>query len=94
MTETITLDEIDELAVSAFEGHVVRKDLAQQSMGLPLISGGKATVAHMFVNNVTGQRGLVAQYDGVCFDEVSGVIGQAVPRCGGGDLPCVVTGRP
>jgi len=38
-----------------------------------LISGGKATVARMFVNNATGQRGLVAQYDVVCFDEVSGV---------------------
>ena len=38
-----------------------------------LLSGGKATVARMFVNNATGQRGLVAQYDVVCFDEVSGV---------------------
>ena len=38
-----------------------------------LISGGKATVARMFVNNATGQRGLVSQYDVVCFDEVSGV---------------------
>lgn len=38
-----------------------------------LISGGKATVARMFVNNTTGQRGLVCQYDVVCFDEVSGV---------------------
>ncbi|MDP9487437.1 MAG: BREX system Lon protease-like protein BrxL, partial [Actinomycetota bacterium] len=38
-----------------------------------LVSGGKATVARMFVNNATGQRGLVAQYDVVCFDEVSGV---------------------
>jgi ATP-dependent Lon protease len=38
-----------------------------------LISGGKATVARMFVNNSTGQRGLVCQYDVVCFDEVSGV---------------------
>ena len=38
-----------------------------------LISGGKATVAQMFVNNATGQRGLVCQYDVVCFDEVSGV---------------------
>ena len=27
----------------------------------------------MFVNNATGQRGLVCQYDVVCFDEVSGV---------------------
>ena len=38
-----------------------------------LISGGKATVAKMFVNNTTGQRGLVCHYDVVCFDEVSGV---------------------
>ena len=38
-----------------------------------LISGGKATVAKMFVNNVNGQRGLVCQYDIVCFDEVSGI---------------------
>lgn len=38
-----------------------------------LVSGGKATVARMFVNNATGQRGLVCQYDVVCFDEISGV---------------------
>ena len=38
-----------------------------------LISGGKATVAKMFVNNATSQRGLVCQYDVVCFDEISGV---------------------
>ncbi len=38
-----------------------------------LVSGGKATVAKMFVNNGNGQRGLVCQYDVVCFDEVSGV---------------------
>ena len=38
-----------------------------------LVSGGKATVAQMFVNNASGQRGLVAQYDVVCFDEISGV---------------------
>jgi len=38
-----------------------------------LISGGKATVAKMFVNNATGQRGLVCLYDVVCFDEVSGI---------------------
>jgi ATP-dependent Lon protease len=28
-----------------------------------LNSGGKATVAKMFVNNANGQRGLVCQYD-------------------------------
>ena len=38
-----------------------------------LVSGGKATVARMFVNKANGQRGLVCQYDVVCFDEVSGV---------------------
>ena len=45
----------------------------QVSPSAHLISGGKATVARMFVNNATGQRGLVAQYDVVCFDEISGV---------------------
>src|SRR6056297_2604307 len=38
-----------------------------------LISGGKATVAKMFVNMANGQRGLVCQYDVVCFDEVAGI---------------------
>src|SRR3954465_2572864 len=38
-----------------------------------LVSGGKATVARMFVDMRSGQRGLVAQYDVVCFDEVSGI---------------------
>ncbi|EXJ09177.1 hypothetical protein D791_03874 [Nitrincola nitratireducens] len=38
-----------------------------------LISGGKATIAKMFVNNASGARGLVCQYDVVCFDEVSGI---------------------
>jgi len=38
-----------------------------------LVSGGKATVAKMFVNMVNGERGLVCKYDVVCFDEVSGV---------------------
>jgi ATP-dependent Lon protease len=38
-----------------------------------LVSGGKATVAQMFVNLATGHRGLVAQYDVVCFDEISGI---------------------
>jgi ATP-dependent Lon protease len=38
-----------------------------------LISGGKATVAKMFVNNANGQRGLICLYDVVCFDEVSGI---------------------
>ncbi len=38
-----------------------------------LISGGKATVARLFVNNATGQRGLVSQYSVICFDEISGI---------------------
>jgi ATP-dependent Lon protease len=38
-----------------------------------LVSGGKATVPKMFVNNNTGQRGLVCQYDVVCFDEIAGI---------------------
>ena len=38
-----------------------------------LISGGRATVAKMFVNMASGQRGLVCHYDVVCFDEVAGV---------------------
>lgn len=38
-----------------------------------LISGGNASVARMFVNLNTGQRGLVCQYDVVCFDEISGI---------------------
>ena len=38
-----------------------------------LVSGGKATVAKMFVNMANGERGLVCKYDVVCFDEVSGV---------------------
>src|SRR5215217_2036423 len=33
MTDTITFDAIDELAATAFEGYVVRKDLAQQFKG-------------------------------------------------------------
>ena len=39
-----------------------------------LVSGGKTTVARMFVNMATGQRGLVCQYDVVCFDEIAGVM--------------------
>lgn len=39
-----------------------------------LISGGKATIAKMFVDNrPQGRRGLVCQYDVVCFDEISGI---------------------
>jgi ATP-dependent Lon protease len=38
-----------------------------------MISGGKATVAKMFVNMSSGQRGLVCLYDVVCFDEVAGI---------------------
>jgi len=38
-----------------------------------LVSGGKASVAKMFVNMGNGERGLVCKYDVVCFDEVSGI---------------------
>lgn len=39
-----------------------------------LVSGGKATVAKMFVSNSPPyDRGLVCKYDVVCFDEVSGI---------------------
>ncbi len=38
-----------------------------------LVSGGKTTVAKMFVDMGSGKRGLVCKYDVVCFDEVSGV---------------------
>jgi len=38
-----------------------------------LVSGGKTTVAKMFVNMSNGERGLVCKYDVVCFDEISGV---------------------
>lgn len=38
-----------------------------------LISGGQTTVAQMFVNLASGQRGLVALWDTVAFDEAAGV---------------------
>ncbi|KAF0128486.1 MAG: hypothetical protein FD155_3228 [Bacteroidetes bacterium] len=38
-----------------------------------LVSGGKASVAKMFVNMGNGDRGLVCKYDVVCFDEISGI---------------------
>ena len=38
-----------------------------------LISGGQTTVAQMFVNLATGQRGLVALWDTVAFDEAAGI---------------------
>ncbi|HEY8008960.1 MAG TPA: BREX system Lon protease-like protein BrxL [Methylocella sp.] len=34
---------------------------------------GKTTVARIFVNLASGQRGFVCQYDIVCFDEIAGV---------------------
>jgi len=50
------------------------RDLLLRSVGFePSRSGGKATIANMFVNMNSGRRGLVAQYDVICFDEVSGV---------------------
>ena len=38
-----------------------------------LVSGGQTTTAQMFVNLGTGQRGLVALWDVVAFDEASGI---------------------
>jgi ATP-dependent Lon protease len=38
-----------------------------------LISGGQTTVAQMFVNLANGQRGLVALWDTVAFDEAAGI---------------------
>lgn len=38
-----------------------------------LVSGGKATVAKMFVNMGNGERGLVCKYDVVCFDEIAAI---------------------
>jgi ATP-dependent Lon protease len=38
-----------------------------------LVSGGQTTVAQMFVNLATGQRGLVALWDTVAFDEAAGI---------------------
>jgi ATP-dependent Lon protease len=38
-----------------------------------LISGGQTTTAQMFVNLSTGQRGLVALWDVVAFDEAAGI---------------------
>jgi ATP-dependent Lon protease len=38
-----------------------------------LVSGGQTTIAQMFVNLSTGQRGLVALWDVVAFDEAAGV---------------------
>jgi ATP-dependent Lon protease len=63
------LDNLDRKAAEAFDGYIVRKDLVRQfSRQFPV-----PTVARMFVNNANGQRGLVCQYDVVCFDEVSGI---------------------
>src|SRR6266545_5278586 len=38
-----------------------------------LVSGGQTTTAQMFVNLSTGQRGLVALWDIVAFDEAAGI---------------------
>jgi len=38
-----------------------------------LVSGGRTTVAQMFVHLGTGRKGLVCLWDVVCFDEVAGV---------------------
>jgi uncharacterized protein (TIGR02688 family) len=38
-----------------------------------LVSGGQTTVAQLFVNLANGQRGLVALWDAVAFDEAAGI---------------------
>jgi len=38
-----------------------------------LISGGEATVAKVLVNIASGQRGIICQYDVVCFNDISGM---------------------
>src|SRR5258706_8615835 len=38
-----------------------------------LVSGGQTTVAQLFINLATGQRGLVALWDTVAFDEAAGI---------------------
>ncbi len=38
-----------------------------------LVSGGQTTVAQLFVNLASGQRGLVALWDTVAFDEAAGI---------------------
>ena len=38
-----------------------------------LVSGGQTTVAQMFINLASGQRGLVALWDTVAFDEAAGI---------------------
>ena len=38
-----------------------------------LLSGGQTTVAQLFVNNASGQRGLVTQHDVIAFDEIAGI---------------------
>jgi len=38
-----------------------------------LVSGGQTTVAQLFLNLATGQRGLVALWDCVAFDEAAGI---------------------
>lgn len=45
----------------------------QMSPYCHLVSGGQTTVAQMFVNLATGQRGLVALWDTVAFDEAAGI---------------------
>ena len=48
-------------------------------------------MAQMFVNNASRQRGLVCQYDVVCFDEISGI---SFDFSRGKESGCMVWGRP
>jgi len=58
-------------AATSGNAGLARATFQQISPYVHLISGRRATIAKMFVNNGSGQRGLVCQYDVVCFDEVS-----------------------
>ena len=50
-----------------------KSHLFQQISPYAHLVSGMATVAQMFVNNANGQKGLVCQYDVVCFDEIANV---------------------
>lgn len=50
-----------------------KSHLYQQISPYSHLVGGKATVAKMFVNMGSGEKGLVCKYDLVCFDEIAGI---------------------
>lgn len=50
-----------------------KSHLYQQISPYSHLVSGKASVAKMFVNMGSGERGLVCKYDVVCFDEIAGI---------------------